>query len=121
MTIIETCSDRIFGGYQSAPRISCSDWLFSEDESVYIFSVSDQKTFKVKNASHALCDMNSWGPVFGNCDIYISKNPNTHANNNAKFGENFEAPVDMSQEDKEAYLGGSVKFKVREIEVFEFA
>ena len=123
LTLIKSESGRIFGGYQSKPRISppVGDWKSSDDKSAFIFSVSDQKKFPVSNSKKAIQDIDSFGPTFGNFDILIYDNCNLTSQNRTDFGDSYSIPDELkleSDENAKSYLAGSNEFKVVEIEVF---
>ena len=123
LTLIQADSGRIFGGYQSKPRISppVGDWKSSDDKSAFIFSVSDERKFPVANSKKAIQDIDSFGPTFGNFDILIYDNCNTNCQNRTDFGDSYCIPEGLGFENDDvakSYLAGSKEFKVVEIEVF---
>jgi hypothetical protein len=124
LVLIKSEYDNVFGGYTE------QSWSFSKinqghktDSNAFIFSLINEKNTPLKmkciNQECAIKCSNLYGPFFGNNDLYICDNSNSRNLSHSLLGQSYKHPK-YAQGSKEAnsFLGGSLNFKVLEIEVF---
>jgi hypothetical protein len=113
----------IFGGYTTVAWDSSDD--YKSDANAFIFSLTnkDNKPLKIKiNLNRhqcAICCYSRWGPTFGE-DIRIANNANTTMNSLSYLGSSYEHPqYGLGTNEAFTFLGGSYRFQLDEIEVYQ--
>lgn len=147
LTIIKTSQGYIFGGYTEADwsktdPIRFQDLLFNPlhlsatrtgsklnfkyDPEAFIFSLKNPENrilrIDVSNPNEAIHSHQLYGPSFGNGDILIVSDSNTHIYSFSDLSSSYVHPDITSTSDKiksERFLTGSKHFKVADIEVFQ--
>ena len=120
-------SSFIFGGYASVSWHSLDSHV--NDSNAFVFSLTnkDDQPCKMKiDASNeiqppAIGCYSEYGPIFGNYpfDIVISTNSNTKIKSYSNLGSTFAHPIYAKGSNQaKAFLAGSYKFQLSEIEVF---
>ena len=89
IAFIKTTSGRRIGGFTMISWTSASS--YKKDPDSFIFSLDTcQKFVQYKNFDNAIYDNSSYGPTFGNHDIYIANgcksNNNSYCNSNVSYG-----------------------------------
>jgi hypothetical protein len=128
VTIIQTDSNYVFGGYTASPWKS--DYSYGNDPTAFIFSLrrngeQNNQKFKVNDSRTAIYNAPYYGPVFGSnegnsySDIVVSLNP--YSNNHADFGSSYNtgSMTPRSEEAKNYLAGKSTLWNVIEIEVYQ--
>ena len=70
----------------------------------------------VTNPSKAIYKTSSYGPAFGEWDIYIANNANSNTYSYTNFGKSYSVPSGV--QDKKTILAGTHSFTPDEVEVF---
>jgi len=113
---------RIFGGYTKATWTLVGNGYYTNknDDSSFLFSLTYNERYPhKKNSERAICVNSTHLPVFGSADMVINDNCNSRTNNYTNFPGSFTCDKFNTQtEESKAYLAGSHKFSVEEIEVF---
>ena len=73
LVLIKSAGNRRFGGFTTA-KWSSSSSEYKEDPNAFLFSLDKQKIYSHKNNGKAIYASSSYGPLFGNYEIYISGN-----------------------------------------------
>lgn len=120
VTVIETTSGFIFGGYTQAKW--ASNYQNCYDTNAYLFSLVNpfKKPFfsKVFDSSYAIYNDPNYGPIFGGGhDIFVNNNSNLSPSSYIKL-TNFHKPNDIN-DPKGFYFCDNRNFLVKEIEVFQ--
>ena len=101
ITFIKAENGSIFGGYTS---VSWSENKgFQEDESAFIFSVTDKAKFSVENRFRAVYHASNYLTCFGH-DIVIYSSCDQNDNSFSSFGDAYKIPEDMDYEDEDDEL-----------------
>ena len=124
LTLIKNSSGHVFGGFASIPWTSSS----GEDKQApgsFIFTLTNmygiQPTklpLENENDSHAVCLLNSYGPIWGNGrDIAVHSNCNQSSSSWSSFPESYN---DTTGKGRSIFSSstGTCNFQVKEIEVF---
>ena len=72
LVLIKSAGNRRFGGFTTAKWSSSNE--YKEDPNAFLFSLDKQKIYSHKNNGKAICAHSSYGPYFGNNEIYIYGN-----------------------------------------------
>lgn len=122
LTIVKTTKGLIFGGYTEASW-SHSDG-FKEDKNAFVFSLvnRDGKPMRMmceKKACAIFCHTD-YGPTFGDGhDIFIENSANELGNSYANLGDSYKHPkYAYGSDEAKAFLGGSLDFKISDVEVY---
>ena len=70
VTIIKSKNGHIFGGFLSVPFFSDDESFL--DETAFLFSLTNNKKFNIRNKEPAVKNSSLFGPNFGNKDLGIS-------------------------------------------------
>ena len=70
VTIIKSKNNNILGGYISVPFLSFYEPFL--DETAFLFSLTNNKKFNIRNKEPAVRNSGLFGPNFGNKDLGIS-------------------------------------------------
>ena len=94
---------------------------YSSTSNAFIFSLRNKEglgPFKsmVRSPSYAIKKRSSYGPTFGEHDIYIATNANSNTNSNTNFGNSYSVPSGV--QDQYTILAGTRYFTPDEVEVF---
>ena len=74
LTLIESTNGYIFGGYITIPWESTSSWEYrANDNDAFIFSITNNLKYPIKNKNKVISIHNNYGPDFGSNNIYIDK------------------------------------------------
>ena len=89
ITFIKTTAGKRIGGFASVPWSTKGN--YEKDDNAFIFSLDAcQKFVQYKNFNYAVYHNSSYGPTFGNHDIYISNgcksNGSSYCNSNVSYG-----------------------------------
>ena len=110
LTLIESTNGYIFGGYITIPWDSTSSWEYrANDNEAFIFSITNNLKYPIKNKNKVIYNHKDYGPDFGMNNIYIDK----------EFfnGSNQSWNDDAYNSSSEKIAGGKF-FKVKELEVY---
>jgi hypothetical protein len=128
LTIIQSTSGNIFGGYTEATWDSVQYIQSKLDKSAFLFSLINKENSPVKvniangKESFAIVCNKSYGPIFGcgtGCDLVIFRESDSNSNYSS-FGHNYILPNYPPYSEKAlGFLAGSYNFTVKEIEVFQ--
>ena len=69
ITLCKGENGHIFGGYLTVPF--SSDDKSHYDDKAFLFSLTNNKKFLIKEKEKVVCHPNFWGPFFGNGDLII--------------------------------------------------
>ena len=122
LTIIKTRgSSNIFGGYTNVAW--GSSFKFKEDANAFIFSLvnKDNRPVKMKASKPkcAIFSCRSYGPSFGVGDILIASNSNANKDSFSSLGSSYTHPIyGEESEAANSFLAGSIRFRVKDIEVY---
>ncbi len=131
VTIIQTDSNYVFGGYTASPWKS-ENGTYGTDSTAFIFSLRQngesisKKISKVRDQNTAIYNNRLFGPAFGSyegfnyCDILIGFE--IEASNFADFGVSYTLPAgyEAQTDNARSYLAGSfADWTVKEIEVYQ--
>ena len=72
LVLIKSAGNRRFGGFTTAKWSSSNE--YKEDPNAFLFSLDKQKIYSHKNNGKAIYAYSSYGPCFGNNEIYIYGN-----------------------------------------------
>ena len=118
-------SSYIFGGYTTVDWESPTDRKCKSDPNAFIFSLKnkDNKPVKINIIpvyhDHAIYCHSSSGPTFGG-DIIIVNNANTTMESYSYLGSSYEHPqYEYGTNEAKSFLGGSYRFQLDEIEVYQ--
>jgi len=114
--------NRTFGGYFKINMIKSSDGTKINDKDAFIIQIDDLKIFKVKDTASANRYFSNYMLVMGGgADIGIYNNCNQNNYSYTNFPSGYYGPngVTSRSTETEKYLGGSLSFKVKEIEAFQ--
>ena len=70
----------------------------------------------VTNPSKAIYKTSSYGPAFGEWDIYLANNANSNTYSYTDFGKSYSVPSGV--QDRKTILAGTYTFTPDEVEVF---
>lgn len=128
LTIIKTTNGDIFGGYAEVSWRSIESYG-GHDKNAFLFSlvnpINEPFVSKIKSPDCAIFCHPLCGPAFGsqyyNCDIFISDNSNLDETSHAGCFKSYQKPeVEKYYYECYYYFSRTKKFKVKEIEVFDF-
>jgi hypothetical protein len=118
-------SSYIFGGYTTVDWESPTDRKCKSDPNAFIFSLinKDNKPLKMNIDPnyhvHAICCYSEFGPTFGN-DIIIVNDANTTMIGRSHLGSSYKHPqYGLGTNEAFTFLGGSYRFQLDEIEVYQ--
>ena len=124
LTIVQSTSGNIFGGFTSAQWKSNHSWQF--DNRAFIYSIVNKENrplFFEHSSTHknSIFSDLGYGPVFGyGCELVIFNNSNTNTNSYSDLGKSYTHPEYPYGSDKaKTILAGTHHFQVEEIEVFQ--
>jgi hypothetical protein len=126
VTIINTNSNYVLGGYKSAAWSSNAGYI--SDSAAFIFSlrrngVSFNDKFGVTMPNNAIYGVSIYGPIFGaGFDIYVDDNSNVVTGSVTYFGNSYALPAWYTYRTSRAqtFLAGSYNsWLTTEIEVFQ--
>ncbi|CAF1062656.1 unnamed protein product [Adineta steineri] len=123
MTIIQSNTNYIFGGYTSASWTSSQRW--QNDERAFLFTLTNphnipptKYTIRSDRAVNAIYDSSDYGPTFGaGCDIGIHNTSNSNYSNYTYFPLSYD---DTTGKGNNTFTGANC-FTTSEIEVFKLA
>jgi hypothetical protein len=121
LTIIETTTGFIFGGFTPAAWDSSGGYKSDNSQTSFLFSLknprnSSPQRFRLSNVSNAIYCHSIYGPVFGNgCDIVVWNGCNANTNSNSNFGTGYVNDTGIAGNQ---VFTGERNFTVKEIEVF---
>ena len=119
ITVIETTSGFIFGGYTQASWTSNEQ--YSKDANAFLFSLVNpfKKPFlsKICTPKFAIFNDPTYGPIFSG-GICICNNSNTSANSLIYYSTNYQRPNEINDPNG-LYFVDKKHFSVKEIEVFK--
>jgi hypothetical protein len=111
VTLIESTSGYIFGGYISITWEGPSNWTYKgNDPNAFIFSVNNKCKYPIQDQSRVINNQKDYGPDFGSNDIYIT---NDILNNNSCQCNNYK----YYNLDPKNVAGGTT-FQVKELEIY---
>jgi hypothetical protein len=122
LTIIQEKNNSIvFGGYTSQSWDSFSG--FKQDPEAFLFSLKNKnKTplkLNVKNSKYAIyCDL-SYGPSFGDFDLYVSSNSNKNKDSFLNVGCIYSNGSINRKNYNRNFIADSIYFSTKEIEIFQ--
>jgi hypothetical protein len=122
LSIIESDYGLRFGGYTThfwdSPSLG---YYKTNDLNAFVFSLSKMKKFMCINQSQVIYCRKDYNVTYGGGhDIVIYHNFTSNSNNYSIFGHSYNASTLNSIEgDKNSYLAGSHKFKVKKVEVYK--
>ncbi|TNV80364.1 hypothetical protein FGO68_gene12805 [Halteria grandinella] len=113
LTIIKSTDGKIVGGFTTQP------WnhggFNKQDGSAWLFNIQANNKFKIKQGgANAIYASSSYGPTFGNHDLYISNNCNSNTSNYVNA-----CSYDYNGSGNLFLTSGQVNFQVQEIEVYQ--
>jgi len=124
ITVVQTTSEYIFGGYTEASWASSG--MYHHDSNSFLFSLNNshgiQVKLPVKLAGNSIYCRQGYGPTFGaGHDLYIADKCNTTVSNGSQLGHSYSVPTGFTASTDQAhnFFGGSVNFMVSEIEVYQ--
>jgi hypothetical protein len=120
LTVIKSTNGNVFGGYTEKTWNHALN--YKADPNSFIFSLINKlnEPIKIKwSQGNGINFGKSYGPTFGNTDLYIADKSNTNINSYSNLGHSYTHP-DYRFETNEAksFLAGSYNFQVSEIEVY---
>jgi len=106
----------IFGGFTS------QNWsrrnAFFQDKTAFLFSVTHKTKHPAFDSDHAIFCNGRTGPIFGKGnDLFIAGDADKNEESFSKLGVSYKTNSEKA-DDLNAYLAGTAKFKLQEIEVF---
>jgi len=111
---------RIFGGYTEQTWDHTG--YFKNDEEAFLFSLTYNEKYPLADCNAIFCK-NHYSATFGSGhDIHISdsSNSNSQVSSYSNFPHSYKcSKFTKETEESKAYLAGSYKFKVEEIEVYQ--
>lgn len=116
VTIIQSTTGNIFGGYTALPWTSNGSW--AQDMKAFLFLLKSTtsnkpRMFPINAATNSVYHNASYGPTFGaNHDLHICNNCNTANGSYTNLGGSYGTSVDKH------ILAGSRNFMVRDYEVW---
>jgi hypothetical protein len=128
LTLILDTNGNIFGGYTPIPWSSRTRDPYQEDSSQKSFIFTIKNPVNAKTAKFALkpgssksaigCDY-SWGPTFGEGDIFVANDCNANSLSYTRyFGDTYK---NASGYARDTFLTGGLNFTVKEIELWEIS
>ncbi|CAF4024450.1 unnamed protein product [Adineta steineri] len=121
MTLIQSTTNCLFGGYASKSWQSSSDFVDASESFLYLLTNTNgnQPTkFPYNNDGKALYNMNSYGPIFGGgADLYISSQSNKYLCSYCNLGVSYSNSLDLGINT----FTGSQFFQTSEIEIFKLS
>ena len=117
LILVKTTKNKIFGGFTPLDWKKNGDQLYDKSNQTFIFSLNLMKIYNmINNGGKAIyCDINIYGPNFGNCDFDLKGNMKigeTYANKNCNFLSNNNLELTGGMGDKET-------FEAEELEVYK--
>ena len=118
LTVVQTTTGNIFGGYVGKPWTSNGNWM--SDASAWLYSLKSPSghapvQMLSKTSQHNSYHNASYGPTFGgNHDLRICNNCNTN-HSYSKIGNTYHLPSGCDAH----FLEGTQNFTVAEIEVYQ--
>ena len=119
MTVVQTTTGNIFGGYVGKPWKSNGNWV--NDASAWLYSLKSPsghapvQMLNKTSQNNALHNA-SYGPTFGgNHDLCIQNNCNTNQSSYSNIGNTYHLPSGCDAH----FLEGTKTFTVAEIEVYQ--
>jgi len=128
LTIVRSQNGSIFGAYATTQFQSrqtyagSSGWLFSfvrpiQGLPIRLLYCADNSG----NVDQSIYDISAYGPTFGGgFDLHISDNCNANEGSYTNLGYAYASPKQYGTNESTNFLCGSRKFRVSEIEVFNF-
>jgi len=115
LIVVLTSFDKLIGGFTSLPwKDGKFTYITDYSNRTFLFSLTNNKKYLMKNPSYAICHGTDIGPIFGGgSDLEIVNDCNKNYNNFSSIGHTFE--FNDSVED---FYGGS-KYLVKDYEVYE--
>ena len=116
LTVALTSFNKLIGGFTSIPWEE-DDFNYVTDftKRTFLFSLTNNQKYDLKNPGYAICNGTDIGPVFGGgSDFEIVNECNKRFNNFAGFGHTFEA----NEIKPEEFYGGN-KYLIKDYEVYE--
>ena len=124
LTIVQSTSGNIFGGFTSAEWNPTDSW--QEDKRSFIFSLVNKENRQLlfefsSKITHSIGSFKESGPEFGcGIDLFISGYSNINKNSYSNLGYTYSHPEYPYGSDKaKTILAGTYNFQVEEIEVFQ--
>ncbi len=115
LTLIESTKGHIFGGYITISWESPTSSTYKgNDDKAFIFSVNNKLKYPIQDKSKVIYNRQDYGPVFGNYEIYISKDIFSINDNNYGSSCNENNSYKLSPEK----IAGGSSFYVSELEVY---
>lgn len=115
LVVALTSFNKLIGGFTSLPW-SEDDFTYVTDftKRTFLFSLTNNKKFDLKNPGYAICNGTDIGPIFGGgSDLEIVNECNKRYNNFSGIGHTFDF-----NENVEDFYGGS-KYLIKDYEVYE--
>ncbi len=123
LTVVQADNGRIFGGYTSqnwSKKDEKNYDFYTTDDKAWLFSFDRSTKHKVRKPEEAICNNSNWLCKFGGSgrDLVIQSDGQDGFFNCIDIS--FELPPWMRRgsDEARAYLAGSIRFKIKEIEVF---
>ena len=123
LTIVQSKSGNIFGGFKSAQWKS--SWSLEFDNSAFIYSLVNYENrpllfeYSSKDLETSIGQKSDYGPIFG-YDLVISNSSNTNTNSKSNLGTTYNHPeYPLGSFRTQTILAGAHNFQVQEIEVFQ--
>ena len=124
LTIVQSTSGNIFGGFTSAQWGSPVIETTQVDKSAFIFSLVNKDNRPLlfeqsPNKIHSIYLFKYCGPIFV-CGFFISDSSNSNSISFSDLGPSYTNPdYPIEGESKKTILAGTHNFQVQEIEVFQ--
>jgi hypothetical protein len=117
VTVIKSTGGYVFGGYADLPWASSGQYLSSLNAFLFALQypsgVAPVK-MPVLHPQHAIFDFCSFGPKFGNSDIFVNDNANSNTTSSTNISS-YQLPAGQNAQ---TFFTGAHKFQAEEIEVF---
>jgi hypothetical protein len=120
LTVIQSSSGYLFGGYTSANWVSHDNWQWLEDMDAFLFTLINPNgilptKYQINTQGrNAIGCKTSMGPTFGLWDICVYSNNNENARSTSTFPSDY---IDSTGKGRLTFTG-SHYFKTAEIEVY---
>jgi hypothetical protein len=121
VTMIETTTECIFGGFTPIGWDSSNSWKEDSAKQSFLFRIKDHRNsephaFPLSSSSYAICCNSSYGPTFGTGhNIHVADSCHQNKSSYTNLGKNY---VNDTGLDGTQVFTGEQYFTVREIEVF---
>lgn len=117
LTIVESKSKRIFGGYTGVSWSSSTG--YKADKTAFLFSISGGTKHPVINKDLAIyCESRS-GPIFGAGPDFKIFEQDGHFGGHSSFGKTYHTGHCLTTKLPFTYLGGCQQFDIEAIEVYQ--